>query len=151
MAEIFTRAVHETASKVYSSKQCEAWSDRTPNPSHWKKRCARKQPFVFVEEGKVAGFLELDPDGHIDCLYVDPDRQRQGIASRLVEHAVTTCRQRGLANVGVEASICARPLFERHGFEVICEQQVERKGVFLTNFRMQLPLAAGIRKVSASP
>jgi len=42
------------------------------------------------------GFLELDPDGHIDCAYVNPDFKRRGIMTRLVKHAIEACLARGL-------------------------------------------------------
>jgi phosphatidate phosphatase APP1 len=70
IARIFPRAVHEIAIREYSAAQCNAWSEKEPNPNHWKIRCKQKQPFVFVESGIVIGFLELDDDGHIDCMYV---------------------------------------------------------------------------------
>lgn len=34
------------------------------------------------------------------------------------------------------ASITARPFFEKRGYAVIKEQQVERQGIFLTNYVM---------------
>jgi hypothetical protein len=39
IAEIFTGAVLEIASEVYSSEQCLAWSSREVNYEHWEKRC----------------------------------------------------------------------------------------------------------------
>ena len=37
----------------------------------------------------------------------------------------------------VAASITARPFFEKRGYRVIREQQVERKGILLTNYVME--------------
>jgi len=138
ISEIFPRAIHETASRVYTREQCEAWSERKPNPDHWRRRCELKRPFVAVEDGQVAGFLELDPDGHIDCMYVHPNHQRKGIASSLVAHAVRTCFEFGLRRVFVEASICARPVFEHKGFKVVEERTVVIRGVGLMNYEMEL-------------
>lgn len=87
IANIFSRAVHEIASEVYTTEQCLVWSDREPNPDHWKKRCELKRPFVSLIGSEIAGFLELDPDGHIDCAYVNPDFRHQGVVSQLVKHA----------------------------------------------------------------
>ena len=39
-------------------------------------------------------------------------------------------------DVVTHASITARPFFEKRGYRVVKEQQVERNGVFLTNFVM---------------
>lgn len=137
IANIFSRAVHEIASKVYSREQCLAWCDIEPNHEHWKWRCELKRPFVFVEGVAIAGFLELDPDGHIDCAYVSPDHQRRGVVSALVRHATHTCFALGINRVHVDASICARPMFEKNGFKIVSEITVNIKGVELPNFKME--------------
>jgi putative acetyltransferase len=137
IAEIFPAAVHEIASQVYTPEQCLAWSDREPNPEHWRKRCERKQPFVAVVDSQIAGFLELDPDGHIDCAYIHPQYQRRGIMTRLVQHALQTCISRNIPRVHVEASLCAKPMFEKLGFKTLEENIVHIKGVALLNYRME--------------
>ena len=137
IAEIFTSAIHQIASEVYTPEQCLAWSDREPNYEHWRKRCELKRPFVAIVDSEPAGFLELDPDGHIDCAYVNPKYRRRGVVSRLVEHAVATCFALDLPRVYVEASICARPMFEKLGFQTLAENQVVIKGITLVNYRME--------------
>jgi N-acetylglutamate synthase-like GNAT family acetyltransferase len=137
IAEIFPRAIHEIASSVYTEEQCNAWSEKEPNPAHWEQRCKKKKPYVFIQDGKVAGFCELDPNGHIDCTYVHPDYARKGIASQLVSHTVNVAKESGLKKVYVEASICAKPMFEKAGFTTIEEQTVVIYGVELTNFKME--------------
>ncbi len=137
IAEIFSRAVHEIACAAYTPEQCLAWSDRQPNVEHWRRRCELKRPFVAIVDQKVAGFLELDPDGHIDCAYIHPDFQRRGIITTLVEHAVRTCFEFNVKRVYVEASICARPLFEKAGFTVRSENIVKIKGAELLNYKME--------------
>lgn len=148
IARIFTRAIHEIASEVYSPEQCLAWCAREVNEEHWQRRCEWKRPFVAQVGVEIAGFLELDTDGHIDCAYINPQFQRRGIMTRLVEHAVHTCFAMQINRVYVEASICARPLFEKVGFTFVCENTVTIKGVKLTNFKMEklkpLPLISGL-------
>ncbi len=146
IAEIFSRAIHEIASKDYTVEQCLAWSSREPNPKHWEVRCALKRPFVAITDSQIAGFLELDSDGHIDCAYVNPDFQRRGVMTRLVAHSIQVCFAMGLPRVYVEASICAKPLFQKLGFDVLCENAVEIGGVSLVNYLMELrnPKAAGV-------
>ena len=122
----------------YSAEQCLAWANCERDPGHWKKRCEFKRPFVDVMDSKITGFLELDSDGHIDCAYVNPDFKRQGVMTRLVRHAVTTAFAMNQLRVYVEASICARPLFEREGFSVLSENLVEIGDVSLLNYRMEL-------------
>ena len=137
VAEIFTSAVHEIASQVYTPEQCLAWSAREVNYEHWRRRCELKRPFLGIVDGEVAGFLELDPDGHIDCAYVNPRFQRRGVVTELVQHAVTTCFDLGIPRVYVEASICAKPMFEKLGFETTSENVVRIRDIELLNYRME--------------
>ena len=143
-------AIHEIASEVYTPEQCEAWSEKEPNPKHWETRCDKKRPFVFIRNTEVAGFIELDQDGHIDCMYVHPKYKRKGVASELVDHAVNAAFELGLDRVFVEASICAKPVFENKGFRVLEEKEVTIRGVSLTNYNMELkkaePVASGQRR-----
>ncbi len=46
------------------------------------------------------------------------------IASRLIDRAVADNTAAELERVFVEASLCARPLFERKGFRVTAENRV---------------------------
>jgi GNAT superfamily N-acetyltransferase len=143
IAEIFTRAVHEIACEVYTREQCLAWSELEPNFEHWKRRCELKRPFVAITGEEISGFLELDPDGHIDCAYIHPKYQRQGIMTALVRHAIDTCLDFNIRRLYVDASICARPMFEKLGFRVICENIVNIRGVELLNYKMEWEKDAG--------
>lgn len=49
-------------------------------------------------------------------------------------------RTLGLREIDTEASITAKPFFERKGYQIIKEQIVERKGIGLVNFRMSKKL-----------
>jgi putative acetyltransferase len=138
ISEIFQRAIHEIASEVYTHEQCSVWSEKNPDPAHWKQRCKEKSPFVFIQNDKVVGFLELDPDGHIDCLYVHPEAKRKGVASALIDHAMGANTEAGNRRMYVEASICAKTVFEKKGFVVVKEKEVEIGSVKMINYNMEL-------------
>ncbi len=40
-------------------------------------------------------------------------------------------------DITTHASITAKPFFEKRGYKIVREQQVERQGIFLTNFCME--------------
>ena len=44
---------------------------------------------------------------------------------------------KGISRLYSEVSITARPFYERMGFKVVKEQQVEMRGQVLTNFVME--------------
>ncbi|HEX4142566.1 MAG TPA: GNAT family N-acetyltransferase [Pirellulales bacterium] len=145
IAEIYSNAIHEIACEYYSPQQCLAWASRQANCEHWKNRCELKRPFVAVVESEIAAFLELDPDGHIDCAYVNPRFKRRGIVTALVKHAVDVCFAFKLNRVYVEASLCAKPLFEKLGFNVVEENRVRIGEVELLNYKMELLKASANR------
>ena len=103
----------------------------------WRKRLAGQVVLVAVEGAMVAGFVSIERNGHVDLLYVHKDRQRQGVGSALLGRAIELAVQWKLDSVYTEASITARGLFERHGFEVVEAEDVVRHGVTLRRYRMQ--------------
>ena len=99
--------------------------------------------FVVVAEdaGRLAGFAELEANGHIDRVYVSADHQGQGIGRALLAEVVAEARRLGLVRLFVEASITARPFFESQGFAMLAPQVVVCRGVEFVNFRMERMLA----------
>ena len=87
-------------------------------------------------EDEVAGFIELESDGHIDCTYVLPKYQQIGVATLLIQHVFSLAKKLGLKKLYVEASFVAKPLFEKFGFIVKRKNEVIKDGVVLINYSM---------------
>ena len=49
---------------------------------------------------------------------------------------VTNWNKRLMEKITTYASITAKPFFEKRGYKVVKERQVERQGIFLTNYVM---------------
>jgi putative acetyltransferase len=83
-------------------------------------------------------------------LHVHGDHQDRGIARALLDHVETAARHRAIAKLHRDASIAARPLFERCGFRNMCAQTVTLRGRAFTDYRMEKRLdwriPAGWRK-----
>jgi putative acetyltransferase len=140
IAALFHAAVHAIDDRDYSAAQREAWAPTPPDYAAWQRRLAERQPWVAEHKGRAVGFIELEPDGHIDCLYVHPEHQRQGIAGRLLRHLLQQARHLGMTQLHVEASKLARPFFEAHGFSLQRENRVSRRGQMLINYSLVLRL-----------
>ena len=89
------------------------------------------------QDGEILGFATLDGD-YFDHLFVRWDRQGQGIAKALAQVLEDRVWAKGCEQIRVHASITARPFFEKRGYRLVKEQQVERNGQKLTNFVMVL-------------
>lgn len=140
--ETFVRAIRETASGDYTPAQIAVWLGADRDEGSWDAQRRAVATRVAEVHGRVAGFTDLDADGHVDMLFVHPDHGGRGVASALLRDVAAAATEAGLAELTVEASLTARPVFERHGFGVVAEQSVPRGGERLTNFRMRRELRA---------
>ena len=74
----------------------------------------RATGYVHVAEGEVDGFITV-AGGFIDCLFVDPRRQRKGIGSALLGHVQALHDSLELAVYEQNPEACR--FYERHGFK----------------------------------
>jgi putative acetyltransferase len=133
--EIFLSAVHVIASKDYSPAQIAAWGQ--VDRERWIKRCDNRPVWIAEIKGIAAGFADLESNGHLDMLFVHAGYQHQGVASALLRHIEEHAIAIGISRIFTEASITARPFFEKKGFKLITAQIVEIRGQQLKNFRME--------------
>ncbi|OWV96761.1 GNAT family N-acetyltransferase [Rhizobium sp. R693] len=135
-AEIFLRAIREVASRDYTPAQIEAWA-RVDDRQVWTERRASRPTWIAEVQDLPIGFADLEPDGHLDMMFVHPDHQGIGAASTLLQRIEAEAQKLGLKRISTEASLTARPFFERRGFVVLARQSVEKRGQTLANFRME--------------
>ncbi len=114
---VFLRSVREVASRDYDAGQIAAWAQA--DREVWSRRRLDRPTWVALIDDVIAGFTDLESNGHIDMLFVDPASQRRGVASALLDTVENAARVRGLAVLNTDASITARPFFEKHGFQVV--------------------------------
>ena len=127
---LFRDTVHTVCARDYTRSQLDAWAPADPDAAAWDASLLAHRTLVAEEDGSILGFADLAEDGYLDRLYVHRDWQGRGVASALCA-ALPGARR-------THASITARPFFERRGWHVVREQRVERRGVLLTNFFMDM-------------
>ena len=137
LVALFRASVRTIARRDYTDAQVRAWAPDLIDQGSFALRCARKSTWIAECEHRVAGFSDIEPDGHIDMLYVHPDFNRRGIARALLGHLETIAQSGGLERLYTEASTTARPVFERQGFRVLASQTVIVRGESMTNYRME--------------
>ena len=136
LTELFYDTVHTVCKGDYTPEQLAVWADGTADPERWEQSFLQHQTLVARVDGIVAGFADRDGD-YLDRLYVHKDVQRQGVATALSDGLEQSARAEGHRRMVTHASITARPFFEKRGYQVVREQQVERKGLLLTNYVME--------------
>lgn len=136
ITDLFYSSVHAIDSSIYSNREKEAWAPKPIDYDKWKCRLDCKKPYLLMIQGEGAGFIELDSDGHIDCTYVLPKYQNFGVATLLLQHVISLAKEAGLKKLYVEASIVAKPFFEKFGFTVEGKNEITRNETILINYSM---------------
>ena len=134
--DVFLAAIRVTAAADYTPEQVAAWAPDDVDLTAWAHRRAARPTVVAEVDGRVVGFTDVDPDGYVDMMFVDPAVGRTGVASALLAWAYDAAVRDGASTLTTHASLTARPFFEAHGFVVTAEQHPVRRGVTLTNFAM---------------
>ena len=133
MARLFYHTVHTVNLGDYTRLQVDAWADGAPDLSAWDASFRAHLTLVAVRGNQIIGFADLADGTHLQRLYVDAGAQRMGVATALCEKMEAACSTPLLS---VDASITARPFFEKRGWKTVRRQTVERHGVRMENFHM---------------
>lgn len=139
---IFERAILETARAGYTDAQLRAWLGGPRQLDAWAAERRAVTTLVAVDDAdRPIGFTDVDGTGYVDRLFVDPDHGRRGVADALLRRVIAVGGERGARELTTHASIVARPVFARAGFDVVHEEEVERGGQTLIRYAMRRPLA----------
>ena len=132
LTELFYNTVHTVNAKDYTKEQLDAWATGQVNLEKWNQSFQEHFSVVAVDADIIVGFGDIDKKGYLDRLFVHSGYQRKGIATTICNRLESVVQK----DIVTHASITARPFFEKRGYKVVKEQQVERQGIFLTNFVM---------------
>ncbi|ARU49983.1 GNAT family N-acetyltransferase [Sulfurospirillum diekertiae] len=141
ITDLHHACVHAIDPHIYSREQQEAWAHTPPNYPYWVKRLALKKPFMAMVEATIVGFIELEDNGHIDCAYTHPAYQKRGVMSELFAYTQNLAEQKGIKRLYLEASIVAKPFFEKRGFKTLHRNEIKRNGQMIVNFSMEKMLS----------
>ena len=132
LTELFYHTVHTVNAKDYTKEQLDVWATGQEDLKKWNRSLQEHFSIVAVDDGVIVGFGDIDKTGYLDRLYVHSDYQGKGIATAICDQLEEAVQE----DIVTHASVTARPFFEKRGYKVVKEQQVERQGIFLTNFVM---------------
>lgn len=134
VSELFYNTVHTINAKDYTKEQLDVWATNEIDLEKFNKSLVEHYSLVAVENKIIIGFGDIDKTGYLDRLFVHKDYQNRGIATAICDRLEQKMLK---GKVITHSSITAKPFFEKRGYKVIKEQQVERKGVLLTNYIMK--------------
>lgn len=137
IAQLFHTTVREVNIRDYSSNQVKAWAPDDIYFRNWVEVCSNRFTYVAEIEEMIVGFGKLEPNGHIDCFYCHKNYQRCGVGSQIYQAIETKAVELSVDRLFTEASISAKPFFQRRGFTVVKEQEVTRRGETFINYAME--------------
>lgn len=137
LQQLYVDTIRNICTADYNSEQIGVWSAGIENEQRWRDVLTRQFVLLAQEGEEIAGFCTLDNGYYIDLFYIQKDYQRQGIARMLYDEIEKEAKRQAQKLLTSNVSKTARPFFERMGFKVVQEQNVNVKGVVLTNYKME--------------
>lgn len=140
MLQLLYDTVHNVNIKDYSPEQVDVWAPKEPEVEKWAGFFENNICYVAEIGDKIVGFGDMTEGGYLNTLYTHKDYQRKGVGSGLLKVFEKEARELGLNEITTEASITAKPFFEKQGFVCVKKQNKEYKGMFFVNFLMKKSL-----------
>jgi len=137
LIELFLDVVHSVNAADYTQEQLDMWAPEQVDTEKWRNRIENNFVVIVENENKIVGFGELSPEGCIDMLYVHKDYLRQKVGQQLLECLIQKAKNWGFTEVVTEASITARPFFEKQGFKMVKKQIKTLNSVYFVNYKMK--------------
>lgn len=138
LSDLYVRSVLHYGPRAYTPEQLSAWAALS-SAEKIACRCEDgRLVLVAVDEaGRHLGFGDLEPDGHLDFLYVAPEAEGLHVGSAIYAALEEHARKLETPRIHVEASQLAKPFFLRRGFVVLGRNDLNLGDVAIHNFRME--------------
>jgi GNAT superfamily N-acetyltransferase len=144
LRRIYRAAVEAGAggSPVYTPGQVRAWAAVTDDPNFLKKPEMGKIWLFEDGERNAGGFCGLAADtGYVSLLYVDPQRHRRGLGSRMLRFIEEQARECGCKQLYSKASFLSIEVFLRAGFREVWRETVHINGADFERFHVEKELS----------
>jgi putative acetyltransferase len=137
---IFRSTVLHVNRKDYNEEQVKIWAQSADKKEQFFAGM-KEQYFIVAEMGKsICGFASLTPVGYLDLMYVHKDCQRRGIGNLLVKKLERYAAEQKIHHIYSDASITAKPFFEKMGFVVVKKNSKMLGGTAFINYAMSKSL-----------
>lgn len=140
IVELFYDTIHSVNAADYNKAQLDAWAPPNMDLCEWNNKLSNNYSVVVEKNNMIIGFGIADDTGYFDLLYVHKDYQGMGVATLIGNDIEEYFHCKGTQIITTAASITAKPFFEKRGYLVLQEQNVECRGQIFINFKMQKKL-----------
>ena len=135
--KLFYDTVHSVCSKDYSDVQLNAWAPNDKTLFDLENRLIINYTVVVEKDDVIIGFGNVNGTNYFDCLYTHKNYQGMGVATLIANDIEQYFYNKGIRIITTDASISAKPFFEKRGYVVLQEQNVKCRNQYLKNYKMQ--------------
>jgi len=135
IANLFYETINSVNSKDYTEIQLNAWASRDFDLVKWNNRLSNNYSVIVEKNNIIIGFGDVDCKGYFDHLFTHKDYQGIGVATLISDRIENYTYQNGIHIITTDASITAKPFFEKRGYIVQKNQIVEKRGQLLKNLK----------------
>ena len=137
--QLFYDTIHSINATEYNESQLDAQAPKKGDSSlaYWDNKLLHGCAVVAEKDGTIIGFGSIKLPSYFDMLYVHKEYQRVGVATLITNKVEKSFLNNRITIITTDASITAKPFFEKRGYVVLKEQSVEIRGQHLTNYKMQ--------------
>lgn len=136
LVALFREALYCGGRGGYSLAQRHALDQYLSDETNAESPFSRPHGFMAALLGRPSGFVSFT-EGHVEALYVHPERAGQGAGVALLQRAEGWARQRRYTRMTVEASPCTVGFFSKAGFRVGGTRRFILRGVALDRVAME--------------
>ena len=133
---LFNSTIQRVTSKDYSQAELNEWLQKNPDFDSWNEKLTNSYCLVAIKEGTLVGFGNITSDGYLDLFYVSYAMIYQGVGRFIFNELEKYAVLEKVESIYTDASITAVPFFTKMGLEVMREQDNQRNGENLVNYRM---------------
>ena len=138
--ELFYNTIHSVNATDYTETQLNAWAPKDMDLSEWDNKLLNNYSVIVEKDDMIIGFGVAEETGYFDLLYIHKNYQGIGAATLIADDIEEYVYRKGIQSITTAASITAKPFFEKRGYLVLQEQNVECRSQYFTNFKMKKKL-----------
>ena len=148
LAALYADTARKLGSWCYGPEQVAAWASFGADTPAFRDYVLHATTWVAVAADGPPhlplGFCGAGADGEVHSLYVSASHTRQGLGSRLLQHALGHARAQGQQRFAAWVTPFSRPVFERAGFVLTQTVSEPYQGVVFTRYRVALGATLGV-------
>ena len=136
LVEVYRDAARTLGRQAYTEEQTRVWAMHPEDIRQFRETLSEGLTVCAVVDGSPVAFGQINPADHIAYLYCRSSHARRGYATAILAELEKHAVSNRITAIHLEASLVARPFFEKAGYHVVAEEHVVRHGVGFLRFKM---------------